>query len=90
MVRLTAVVYGYVQGVGFRQHTQRRARGLGLRGYVRNRGDGAVEVVAEGPRQAVEELYTWLQRGPAMADVSHVDAEWGAATGEWALFEVRY
>ncbi len=90
MVRLNAVVQGLVQGVNFRYHTQRRARSLGLRGYVRNRADGTVEVVAEGPRRAVEELYSWLHTGPAMAEVRNVDASWSAPTGQYASFEVRY
>lgn len=89
-VHLSAVVHGFVQGVNFRYHTQRRARALGLRGYVRNRADGTVEVVAEGPRRAVEEFYSWLQTGPAMADVHHVEAAWEAPTGSWSSFEVRY
>ena len=90
MVRLEAVVHGEVQGVSFRYYTQQRARSLGLRGYVRNRSDGAVEVVVEGARRAVEELFAWLHTGPAMADVRSVDAVWGAPSGRWASFEVRY
>ncbi len=90
MVRLQAVVHGLVQGVNFRYYTQRQARRLGLRGYVRNRGDGTVEVMAEGQRQAVEELYAWLQSGPPSAEVQWVDASWMAPTGAWASFEVHY
>ncbi len=89
MVHLEAVVHGEVQGVSFRYYTQQRARGLGLRGYVRNRADGTVQVVAEGPRAAVEELFAWLHRGPPMADVRSVDAAWGAPAGTWGSFEVR-
>lgn len=89
-VRLNAVVYGMVQGVSFRYYTQREARRLGLRGYVRNRSDGAVEVMAEGLRRAVEELYAWLHSGPPMAEVREVDATWDAPSGGWASFEVRY
>ncbi|MGQ9683706.1 MAG: acylphosphatase [Anaerolineae bacterium] len=89
-VRLHAVVSGMVQGVSFRYYTRQTARRLGLRGYVRNRGDGTVEVEAEGPRRSVEELFSWLQRGPALADVHSVDASWGKPTGQWASFEVRY
>ena len=90
MVRLNAVVHGLVQGVNFRYYTQRQARDLGLRGYVRNRPDGTVEVVAEGRRRAVEELFAWLQSGPPMADVQRVDATWTAPTGGWVSFEVRH
>ncbi len=89
-VRLSAIVHGRVQGVNFRYHTQRKARSLGLRGYVRNRADGSVEVVAEGPRRAVEDLYSWLHVGAPMAEVWRVDATWEAPVGKWASFEVRF
>ena len=61
--RLHASVRGLVQGVSFRYYTLHRARELGLRGYVRNLWDGSVEVVAEGPRQSLEQLLTWLHQG---------------------------
>ncbi|MCL6429369.1 MAG: acylphosphatase [Anaerolineae bacterium] len=89
-VRLRAVVHGTVQGVNFRYYTRQQARRLGLTGYVRNRGDGTVEVLAEGPRRAVEELYAWLQVGPPMAEVTAVDAVWQPPTDECKSFEVRY
>lgn len=89
-MRLDAVVHGMVQGVSFRYYTQRQARQLGLRGFVRNRSDGTVEVVAEGPRRAVEELYSWLHSGPPMAEVREVEASWGTPHGGWASFEVRH
>jgi acylphosphatase len=71
--RLRARVRGRVQGVGFRAATLREARGLGLRGWVRNLPDGAVEVVAEGPRADLDALVAFLWRGPRGAHVSHVD-----------------
>ena len=48
--RLEAIVYGYVQGVYFRYYTKREAENLGLTGWVANRSDGAVQVVAEGDK----------------------------------------
>ena len=59
--RLEAAVHGWVQGVGFRWHTRDLARRLGLQGYVRNRPDRTVEVVAEGPEPALRELSGALQ-----------------------------
>ncbi len=69
-----AVVQGRVQGVGFRDATVRRARSLGVLGWVRNREDGAVEVHAEGPAGAVEALVAFLREGPRAAEVAEVDA----------------
>ncbi len=70
-VRVT--VSGRVQGVGFRDATQRRARKLSLLGWVRNGGDGAVAVHAEGGSQAVEELLEFLRSGPRGAEVEGLE-----------------
>jgi acylphosphatase len=89
--RLEALVRGRVQGVGFRDFVQREATALGLAGYVRNATGGrAVEVVAEGPRGALERLLAALRRGPPMAYVEGVDAAWGPAGGDLAGFAVRH
>ncbi|MCD6554143.1 MAG: acylphosphatase [Anaerolineae bacterium] len=89
-VRLHAVVHGRVQGVNFRYYTALEARRLGVVGYVRNRWDGTVEVVAEGERSLVEQLLAFLHRGPRWARVERVDVQWQAPTGEFRRFEVRY
>ncbi len=89
MKRVTIVVRGDVQGVGFRFATQDTARALGLRGWVRNRADGAVELVAEGDASAVERLLAWCRKGPRTARVEGVDVKESAATGEFSGFEIR-
>jgi len=76
-----ASVRGGVQGVGFRDATVRRARALGVQGWVRNREDGAVEVHAEGAEAAVEALVAFLQEGPRGARVAEVSVEPVAAEG---------
>jgi len=86
---LRAIVRGRVQGVGFRDFVWRRARFLGLAGYVRNLPDGrSVEVVAEGPRQALEQLLEFLWEGPRAARVDQVDVEWGEASDRFRDFLV--
>ena len=65
-------VFGKVQGVYFRHSTRLQARRLTLRGIVRNLPDGSVEVLAQGPPAAVEELRAWLHGGPAQARVDEV------------------
>lgn len=87
--RLRAVVWGRVQGVGFREFTRRHAAALGLTGWVRNRLDGAVELEAEGPRPALDELLRHLTRGPRLSRVDAVDTQWLATTGERGWFTVR-
>jgi acylphosphatase len=72
-VRRRIVARGRVQGVFFRDSTRRRADALGVSGWARNRDDGAVEIVAEGEADAVEQLVDYVRRGPGRAEVSDVD-----------------
>jgi len=88
--RLYAVIYGDVQGVGFRAHTQREAVRLRLTGWVRNQWDGSVETVAEGPRDRLQQFEVYLNRGPSAAHVERVEARYDEATGEFHAFHIRY
>lgn len=63
--RLTAFVHGHVQGVGFRWWARSQALGLGLAGYAKNLSDGRVEVMVEGPRNALAELLDLLGEQPS-------------------------
>jgi acylphosphatase len=67
-------VEGRVQGVGFREACVEQARALGVTGWVRNRRDGSVEAMLQGPADAVARLQAWLQRGPPGARVDRVTA----------------
>jgi acylphosphatase len=73
MAVLHAVVSGDVQGVGFRYFVRQHARELGIRGWVRNRPDGSVEVQAEGETASVDQLRELLSQGPMGAHVTRVD-----------------
>lgn len=81
MKRVELVVEGRVQGVYYRGSTEEVARRLGVRGWVRNRDDGAVELVAEGEAVAVEALVEWCRRGPAGARVERVTERWTEVQG---------
>jgi acylphosphatase len=70
--RWRLMVEGEVQGVGFRSSCSRRAKELGLSGWVRNLRNGKVEVQAEGDPLALNELRLWCERGPAAAQVRMV------------------
>jgi acylphosphatase len=85
---LFAIVHGRVQGVGYRYFVLRQASQRGLAGYARNLDDGAVEVYAEGVRARLEELCAQLERGPAGARVTQVDARYGPARGGCGGFSV--
>ncbi len=90
LASVQVIVYGYVQGVFFRDFTSRRARELGLTGYVRNRRDiEAVEVQAEGERKQLEQLIGYLKVGPPSAKVTRVVTEWSEYTGGYSGFGIR-
>ncbi len=81
------VIYGRVQGVGFRAFAGQRARSLGVAGWVANRRDGAVVVMAEGDIEAMRAFEAHLRRGPAMARVDRMDETDRAPEG-YAEFQI--
>ena len=83
-------VHGRVQGVGFRYSTSRKARSLGLTGWVRNEYDGTVEVVAFGDEHAISQLATWLDTGPPGARVTRVDASSVPYSDAYRTFSIEY
>jgi acylphosphatase len=88
--RLHAVVHGDVQGVGFRYFVIDQARPLGVRGWVRNRPDGTVEITAEGERVTLEGLLDVVRLGPRGATVTDVEVRWAAASGTLGPFEISH
>jgi acylphosphatase len=73
VIRKRVVARGNVQGVFFRDATQREAESAGVAGWVRNRSDGAVEAVFEGDEQAVERMVEFAHGGPGRADVDDLE-----------------
>jgi acylphosphatase len=71
--RVCVTVSGRVQGVFYRATCARLAREKGLAGSVRNRPDGGVEAVFEGPPDAIEDMVAWCRQGPELARVDQVD-----------------
>ncbi len=70
-------ITGTVQGVGFRVNTRRRARGLGITGFVRNEPDGSVYIEAEGTEKQLDNFLDWCGKGPTFAQVDDVKVEKG-------------
>ncbi|GAB4313185.1 MAG: hypothetical protein Kow0059_04240 [Candidatus Sumerlaeia bacterium] len=90
MAGFHAVIRGLVQGVGFRYFVQRAANRLGVRGWVRNRSDGGVEVEAVGDRASLERFLQELQTGPTFARVDDIELEWLATQPEYDSFRITY
>lgn len=88
-VRRRVVVRGNVQGVFFRDSTRREADRRGVSGWVRNRDDGAVEAVFEGPADAVDALVEWCRWGPSRAEVEAMDVSVEEEPDGLEGFEVR-
>ncbi|MDD2343835.1 MAG: acylphosphatase [Tolumonas sp.] len=81
------LVYGMVQGVGFRYYTQQEAHRLGLSGHATNLADGSVEVVAQGESKAVDKLIEWLKSGPRTASVDYIEVyELGSSAANTSSF----
>ncbi len=88
--RVRVMIRGRVQGVFFRDSARRTAHDLGLAGFVRNLPGGVVEIVAEGPRDALDRLAEWARTGPPAARVERVETEYGESTGEFTIFQIHY
>jgi acylphosphatase len=86
--RVRVHISGRVQGVFFRAETSRRARSLGVSGWVQNVHDGSVEAVFEGTPAALESMVAWCGRGPRGAVVSDVAVTWEDPQGAHG-FDVR-
>lgn len=88
--RVVVRVEGVVQGVFFRDYTQREARSLGLSGWVRNRADGTVETVLEGEAGKVTQMIAWLHLGSPQAKVRKVLVSEEQPLGDKSAFIIRY
>jgi acylphosphatase len=88
VVRRRVLVQGRVQGVFFRDSCRRMAVSAGVKGWVRNRGDGRVEAAFEGEPDAVDRMVAWCRQGPRGADVERVEVIEEEPVGE-SSFHVR-
>ncbi|MDD5551961.1 MAG: acylphosphatase [Candidatus Pacebacteria bacterium] len=89
-VRAHIFVNGFVQGVFFRQNTLKRAKKIGVFGFVRNLPDGRVEAVFEGDKDRVEKMVEWMREGPENASVNNQEFKWEEYKEEFEEFEIHY
>ncbi|NUM25158.1 MAG: acylphosphatase [Candidatus Buchananbacteria bacterium] len=88
--RLVLKIQGQVQGVGFRFASQQEARSRGLRGHVKNRKDGSVEIVAEGPAEDLKKFVDWCYNGVGPAMVQKIEQTWSEPTSEFSDFVIKF
>ena len=79
-----------MQGDFFRYTTRKKARRLGLTGFVRNEPDGTVYIEAEGPEEDLEELLKFARRGPKQARVEKVDVDYSEPQGKYKGFDYYF
>ena len=88
LVKIHIRVDGHVQGVGFRYFVYDFAQQRGLNGWVRNRWNGQVEILAEGLRTDLEGLINHVRRGPGRSMVSDLKFDWREASDLYDKFSI--
>ncbi|TYB83817.1 MAG: acylphosphatase [Kosmotoga sp.] len=88
MKTIEITLYGRVQGVGFRHYAMRKAKSLNVMGYVRNKPDGSVEVVATADENTLEKFIDLLSKGPLTGHVTKVEKD-ELPLKEFSTFEIR-
>lgn len=88
--RMHLLIEGRVQGVCYRMEACAEARKLGLTGWIRNLGDGRVEITAEGDETDLATMLQWCGTGPMFANVTDVQADYGDVSGEFEEFTVEH
>ena len=84
------IIEGRVQGVAFRYHTQMKARELGINGWVKNRTDGSVEVIAEGFENDLHAFKEWCHKGPRFAEVTKITESSHDCKNEFDSFNIVF
>jgi acylphosphatase len=88
--RISALVQGRVQGVGFRYFTRDRARVYGITGWVRNRQDGAVEFEAQGGSRDIDAFVAEIRKGPGLSHIEDMTINELPVEKSGEGFEIRF
>ena len=83
-------IYGRVQMVMYRDSARRQAKKLNLTGWVMNKSDGTVELIAEGKKENLKQFIDWCYNGSMLAKVNKIDINWQEATGQFKKFNIKY
>ncbi len=88
--KVSIVVRGRVQGVGFRYYVQTKAIEIGVTGWVKNLYDGSVATIAEGKEEDLEQFLEKVKKGPSFSIVRDMDIKWGEFSGDFPSFEITF
>jgi acylphosphatase len=88
--RFHIFVSGRVQGVFFRESARRKAKKLGINGWVKNLADSRMETLLEGDKEKMEEMIRWIKKGPIFAKVEGMEVLIEEYQGEFDDFEIKY
>jgi len=88
--RVIINISGQVQGVNLRSMIKLRAIALGIVGYVQNQGDRTVKIEAEGETKNLEELITWLNTHPGVAQIEKLEDYWSKPENKFTDFAIRW
>jgi len=86
MMRLTAMISGKVQRVGYRAKVVSAAQNLGLTGFIQNRPDGHVLLIAEGSKKNLQKLASAIKIKDLLIDVHEIESEFSEASGAYPTF----
>ncbi|MBU1177552.1 MAG: acylphosphatase [Patescibacteria group bacterium] len=83
-------IYGRVQMVMYRDSARRQAKKLDLVGWVMNKSDGTVELIAEGEEENLKQLIDWCYNGSMLAKVDKINIVWQEPAGQFKEFNIKY
>ena len=86
---LSMIIFGRVQGVYFRKSTHQQATRQNLTGWVRNRKEGTVEILAQGKEEDLLALLKWCEKGPPFAKVDRIEINWREQEQEFSSFQIK-
>ena len=88
--RVHLLITGRVQGVWYRANTQKKAKALDLKGWVKNLPNGQVEAIFEGEKEKIDQIIEWCKKGPSFARVDGVKIEWETPVGKFNTFTITH
>ena len=90
MIQYEIKITGRVQGVGFRYFTQKKAAGIGIKGWVKNSRDGGVLVTAQGNETDLNTFIDYLQIGPTLSRVDGISKVKMQIVTEFLDFKITF